>query len=217
MSCRPVPALAQHVRAAADADQHRLVLLDEGFEGLEVVGGVGFLGHDHDVAAIEIDVDVGDADAVDEQGAFTADEFDGVAGKCLQVSDQATLGLVHQLVDLVVGPLGAVDEPAVTGVHAAFVQPDPGSVLDAFEHLRAGLVDQGDAVVHQHLGPQIGVPAGDRRRRIDHRGDIGFDQSVRCDPVEIQRVDHHDVPGSDAPQQPIDVAVHTGRAGDARP
>ena len=217
ISCGPVPALAQHVGAAADADEHRLVLLDEGFEGLQVVGGVGFLGHDHDVAAMEVDVDVGDADAVDQQRAFTADELDGVARECLEVGDQATLGLVHQFVDLVVGPLGAADEPAVACVHAAVVQPDSGAVLDALEHLGAGLVDQRDAVVHQHLGPQIGIAAGDRRRRVDHGGDIGFDQRVRGDAVEIQRVDHHDVSGSDAPQQPIDVAVHTGRAGDARP
>ena len=169
------------------------------------------------MAAMEVDVDVGDADAVDQQRAFTADELDGVARERLEVSDQTALGLVHQFVDLVVGPLGAVDEPAVACVHAAVVQPDPGAVLDALEHLGAGLVDQRDAVVHQHLGPQIGVAAGDRRRCVDHGGDIGFDQRVGGDAVEIQRVDHHDVPGSDAPQQPIDVAVHTGRAGDARP
>ena len=156
-------------------------------------------------------------DAVDQQRALTADELDGVARECLQVSDQAALGLVHQFVDLVVGPLGAVDEPAVPGVHATFVEPDSGAVLDPLEHLGAGLVDQGDAVVDQHLGPEVGVPAGDRWRRVHHGRDPGFDQRVRGDAVQIQRVDHHDVSGSDALQQPIDVAVHTGRAGDTRP
>ena len=65
------------------------------------------LGDDHDVAAVEVDVDVRDADAVDEQRALTADELDGVAGEGLQVCDQTTLGLVHQLVDLMVGALAA--------------------------------------------------------------------------------------------------------------
>ena len=119
---RAVAGLAQHVGAGADADQHRLVLLDERLERLQVVGGAELLGDDHDVPAVQVDVDVGDADAVDQQRALAADELDRVARERLQVSDQAALGLVHQVVDLVVGALGAEDQPAVAGVHAAVVQ-----------------------------------------------------------------------------------------------
>ena len=197
---RAVAALAQHVGAGADADQHRLVLLDERFERLQVVRGVGLLGDDHDVAAVEIDIDVGNADAVDQQRALTADELDGVARERLKMSDEAALGLVHQLVDLVVGALGAEDQPAVAGIHAALVEPDARAVLDLLEDLGAGVVDQRDAVGDEHLGTEVGVAPRDRRRRVDHRRDIGLDQGVRGDPVEVQRVDDDDVAGVDASQ-----------------
>ena len=94
---RPVSGLPQHVGAGAHADQNGLVLLDERLERLEVLGDAGFLGDDHDVAAVHVDVDVGDADAVDQQRALTADEFDGVARERFQMCHQTALGLVHQL------------------------------------------------------------------------------------------------------------------------
>jgi hypothetical protein len=212
-----VPRLAQDVRARPDADQHGLVLLDERFERLEIVGGVRFLRDDDHVAAVEVDVDVRDADAVDEQRALAADEFDGVARECLEVRDQPALGLVHQLVDLVVGAFGARDQASVTGVDTAVVQPHPVAVLDLLEDLRAGFVDQRDAVRHQHLRPEIGVAPGDGRGRVDHTCHPGLDQGVGGDPVEIERVDDHDVTGADTPQQAIDVAVHASGAGDSRP
>src|ERR1700761_8656776 len=124
--------------------------------------------------------------------------------------DKSAFGLVHQLVDLVVGPFGAVHKPAVARIHIAVVEPDPRAVLDSLEYVGAGLVDQGDAVVDQHFGAQIRVPAGDRGRRVDHSGDLGFDEGVGGDAVEVKCIDHHDVPRSDAAQQTVDVAVHTG-------
>ncbi len=84
-----------------------------GLSALSSYGRVRFLGHDHHMAAMEIDIDIGNADAVDEQRALAADELDGVTGERLEVSDQTALGLVHQFVDLVVGSLGAEGEPAV--------------------------------------------------------------------------------------------------------
>ena len=167
--------------------------------------------------AADVDVDVGDADAVDQQRALTADELDRVAGERLEVSHQAALGLVHQFVDLVVGALGAEDQPAVAGVHAALVESHACAVLDLLEDLGPGLVDQRDAVGDEHLRPEVGVAAGDRRRRVDDRGDVGLDERVRGDPVQVQSVDDDDVTRGDSPQQPIDVAVNPGGAGDARP
>ena len=63
---RAVSGLAQHVRAAADTDEDRLILLDERLERAQVVFGVGLVGDDHHMAAAQVDVDVGDADPVDE-------------------------------------------------------------------------------------------------------------------------------------------------------
>ncbi len=94
----------------------------------------------------------GDADAVDQQRTLAADELDGVPGERLEMRDEAALGFLHQLVDLGVGALGAEDQPAVTGVDAAFVDPDAGTVLDLLEDLGTGVVDEHDAVGDQDLG-----------------------------------------------------------------
>ncbi len=63
---RAIPRLAQHVRAGAHTNQHRLVLLDERLEGLQVIGSAGFVGDDHHVPTPQIDVDIGNPDAVDQ-------------------------------------------------------------------------------------------------------------------------------------------------------
>ena len=115
-----------------------------------------------------------------------------------------------------VGALGAQGDAAVPGVHAAVVQPDPCAVLDLLEDLGARLVDQRDAVGDEHLGPEVRVAARDRRRRVDDGDDTGLDERVGGDAVEVQRVEHDDVAGTDAAKQPIDVAVDAGGAGDAR-
>jgi hypothetical protein len=194
-----------------------LVFLDERLERLQVGGGAEVLGDDHDVPAVDVDVDVGNADAVDQQRALTANELDRVACERLEVSDEAALGLVHQFVDLMVGALGAEDQPTIAGVHAALVESHTCAVLDLLEHLGAGVVDQRDTVGDEHLRPEVGIAAGDRRRRVDDRGDVGLDERVSRDPVQVQSVNDDDVTGGDPPQQPIDVAVNSGGAGDARP
>ena len=167
--------------------------------------------------AAHVDIDIGDADAVDQQRAFALDELDRVAGERLQVRGQAALGLAHQVGDVVVGALGAADQPAVTGVHPAFVQANLGAVLDLLEDVGPGLVDEGDPVVDQHLGTHVRVAARHRRRRVDDGGDIGFDQRIGGDAVQIQDVEHHDVAGADPAQQSVDVPVDPGSAGEARP
>ena len=214
---RAISGLAQHICAGADADQDRLVFLDERLESLEVVGGVFLVGDHDDVAAAQLDVDVGDADAVDQQRALTADELNGVARERFQMGDQAALGFLHQVGDLFVGALGAADQPAVAGVDAAVVEADLRAVLDLLEDLGAGLVDQRDAVGQQHLGAEVGIAARDRRGCVDDGGDLGVDERVGGDPVQVQHVEDHDVAGADPAQQPIDVAVDPGSANDARP
>ena len=167
--------------------------------------------------AAQVDVDVGDADTVDQQRAFAFDELNCVAGECLQMSGQAALGLPHQVGDVVVGAFGAADQPTVTGVHPAFVEANLGAVLDLLEDVGPGLVDQGDPVVDQHLGPDVRVAARDGRRGVDDGGDVGFHQRVGGDAVQVQDVEHHDVAGADPAQQSVDVPVHPSGAGETRP
>ena len=115
------------------------------------------------MAAVDVDVDVGDADAVDQQRALAADELDRVAGERFQMRDQTGLGIVHEVGDLFVAAFDTVDQPAITGIHATVVQADLGAVLDLLEDLRPGAVEEGDVVGHQHLGAQVRVAPGDRR------------------------------------------------------
>ena len=106
-----------------------------GLSALRSAAALELLGDDDDMAAAHVDIDVGNADAVDQQWALTADELDRVACERLQMCHQAALGLMHELVNLVVRALGAEDQSPVAGVHAAVVQAHPRAVLDLLEHL----------------------------------------------------------------------------------
>ena len=209
--------MAQHICAGAGADQDGLVFLDEGLEALEVVSGVVLVGDHDDVTAAQFDVDVGNADPVDQQRALASDELNGVAGERFQVGDQPTLGFLHQLGDLFVGALGAADQSAVPGVHATVVEAHFRAVFDLLENVGAGLVDQGDTVGQQHFGPQVRVAARHRRGCIDDGGDLGVDERIGRDPVQVQDVEDGDIAGAHPPQQPVDVTVDPGGADDARP
>ena len=123
---------------------------------------------------------------------------------------------MHQVGDFLVGALDAVRQPAITGVDAAVVHPHFGAVLDLLEDLRAGVVDQNDVVGDQNLRPQVGVAAGNRRRRVDHPDHAGIHERVRGRPVEVKNVEHRDIAGPHPPQQAVDVAVDPGVSRDAR-
>ena len=211
-----VTRFAERVGAAADSDQHRLVLLDERLECFEIGCGTGLLGYHYDMPMGQVDVDVGNADAVDQQWALAPDELDGVAREGFQVGDQAPLGFLHQFVDISVGAFGAQGQAAVTGIQPAFVDPDSGAVFDLLEDVVAGLVDQGDAVGDQDLGAEVGVAAGDRGRGVDHGSHVRLDEGVGGDAIEVLRVHHGDVTGAEAAQQFVDVAVNAGGARDTR-
>ena len=96
------------------------------------------------------------------------------------------------------------------------MQAHLGTVLDLLEDLRTGVVDQDDVVGHQHLGTEVGIAPGDRRRGVHHARDTGVDEGVRSRPVEVEDVENDDVAGTDTAQQAIDVPIHPSSSGDAR-
>ena len=186
-----------------------------GLSDRQIFGGAVLFGDDHHVAATHVDVDVGNADAVDQQRAFAADELNCVAGERFQMGGQPALGLPHQVGDVVVGALGAADQPTVAGVHAAFVQANLRAVLDLLEDVGSGLVDQGDSVVDQYLRAEVGVAARDGRRGVDDGGDVSFHQRVGGNAVQVQDVEDHDVARTHPAEQSIDIAVDSSGAGQA--
>ncbi|CFR87008.1 Uncharacterised protein [Mycobacterium tuberculosis] len=113
--------------------------------------------------------------------------------------------------------LGTADQPAVAGVHPAFIQANLGTVFDLFENLRSGLVDQRDTVGDQHLWTEVRIAARDRRRCVYHGGDLRFHQCIGGDAVQIQDVENHNVAGTDPTQQSVDIPVDPGDADQARP
>ena len=48
-------------------------------------------------------------------------------------------------------------------------------------------------------------------------GDVGFDECVGGDPVQVQHVEDHDVARAHPPQQSIDIAIDPGGADNTRP
>src|SRR3984957_323441 len=213
----PGSGLVQHICAGAGADQDGLVFLYEGFEALEVVSGVVLVGDHDDVTAAQLDVDVGNADPVDQQRALASDELNGVAGERFQVGNQSTLGFLHQLGDFFIGALDAADQSPVPGVYATVVEAHFRAVFDLLENVGTRLIDEGDTVGQQHLGPQVRVAARHRRGCVDDGGDLGVDESIGRDPVQVQDVEDGDIAGAHAPQQPVDVAVDPGGADNAGP
>ncbi len=160
----------------------------------------------------QVQIDVGDADAVDEQRALRADELDGVARERFEVVDEPGPRLDHAVGDLDVGLLVPLDEQLLPRVHAALVHPDLRAVLDLLEDLGADVVDEHDVVRDDHLGTEIRVPARDRRGRVDHRGDARFDERVGGDAVEVDGIEDDHVTGTDPAQQFRGVPVDPGNA-----
>ena len=64
------------------------------------------------------------------------------------------------------------------------------------EHLRADVVDQRDPGAGEQLGAEVGVAAGDERRRVHHgHARRASTQRLGGDPVEVEVVDDRDVAG----------------------
>src|SRR5690606_3008200 len=68
----------------------------------------------------------------------------------------------------------------------------------------------------QDLRAQVREPAGNRRRCVDHARHLGPHQRLGRHPVQVERIQDRDLTRSDAPQQPLSVAVHPRHTGDTR-
>src|SRR6202035_4151094 len=112
-----------------------LLLLDERLEALHIVRRGVFFPDDHDVASIHLDIDVRDADSVNEPRTFAANKLNRVAGQGPEMRDESAFGLVHQLGDLMVTALGPNDQSPVPRIHRPVAYAYPSAVLDLLEDL----------------------------------------------------------------------------------
>ena len=98
--------------------------------------------------------------------------------------------------------------------HPVAVDGDRRPLVDRLHHLGADVVDQGDAGLAEQQRPEVRVAAGDRGGGVDHRHRGGVDQRLGRHPVEVLVVDHRDVAGLQALDQPLGAPVDPGDAGD---
>ena len=83
---------------------------------------------------------------------------------------------------------------------------------------RVWMAELRELVAGRALTPFVRVAvSADFASPAAHAGDAGVDQCVGSHPVQIEDVDDHDVPGADAAEQAVDVAVHAGGTRDSRP
>jgi hypothetical protein len=65
-------------------------------------------------------------------------------------------------------------------------------------------------------GP-IGIAARYRGGCVDDGGDLGVDERIGGDPVEVQHIEDRDVTGAHPSQQSVDVAIDSGGTDDTGP
>lgn len=209
-----VARLDQSVGAPVDANQHRLELPDVRAQHVQVGLVVVAPDHDQTVPALHLGGDLGHADTVEQQVALLLEVVHRVGGERLQLHRQALPGVGHRL-----GHALGVLEAAVC--HRIVVQVD-GVALDAhrvtltdpLEDALTEVVEQRDARRDQHLRPEVGVTAGDRRLGVQHRADTDRDERVGGDPVQVDVVEDRDVAGAEPADQPFRAAVQARGAED---
>jgi hypothetical protein len=158
--------------------------------------------------------DLRHAHAVEDERALTAQEFDGVRREGLKLGGHPRLGLDHLIGDAFLRLLDPGRDLALPDVDDAVEQAQLRTVLDGPKELTADRVDQQDARAQQDFGAQVGKPARNRRRRVDHGRDFRFHQCVRSGPIEVELVEHHDVTGAQPSQQLTGTPVDPGDADD---
>ncbi len=144
-------------------------------------------------------------------------------GEALQLGGQPAAGVLHARRDVLGGQARALGEdlhlvPAAAPVDAdqpLAVDPHVRAVGDPPEHLGTDVVEQQHAGPGQQLGPEVGVAAGDERRRVDHGHDARVHQLLGVRAVEVEVVDDRDVTRPQAPDQPAGAAVDACGAGDS--
>jgi hypothetical protein len=132
----------------------------------------------------------------------------------LAANRQALPGVGHRLGHRLGVLQLAVRHRLVADVHGVALDPDRVALPDPFEDPLTQVVQEWNAGAHQHLGAEVRIAAGDRRFGVEDRGDIDGDQRVGRHPVEVDVVDHRDVAGAEASDQPLRTAVQAGGAED---
>ena len=90
------PELTQSIGAAVDTDEHRPVLADVRPQRAEVLSVVITTYDDKGVPTVELRVDVGNADPVQQQLALAPQVLHGVGGEGLELQRQSSPRLGHR-------------------------------------------------------------------------------------------------------------------------
>ena len=210
----PVAGLQHRVGAAVDGDDDGADLVDVGPQGLEVGPGVGAAPHHHeDVAAGDVDLEVGQDGRLGEEVAFLAEVLERVLGEGLQLDVDRLLGHLDLGLERLQAVAGAGGHHLPVADDVAPVDPQGVALADAVHHLGADLVDERDAGRGQQEGAEVGVAAGDGAGRVHHRRRLGPDEPLGRHPVEVLVVDDGDLARLEAGDEVLGAAVDPGPAG----
>ena len=212
---RPVARFEQGVGAAVHADEDRSVLPDVRTQRDDVLLVVVAADHDQDLATLEVGLDVGNAHAVEQEVAFLAEVLHGVARERLELGGQPRTGLLHRGRHGFRRLLDALGHDVAPAVERLGVQAYGVALAQPTEHVRAYVVDQGDAGVDQDLRPEVGVAPADARRDVHDCGDAAAHERLGADPVQVDVVDDGDVAGLEALGEVLGPPVDANGAADA--
>jgi len=167
-----VAVLEQRVGAAVHPDEHRPVLADIGLERAQVLAVVVAADDDQHVLPVEVGADVGHPDAVEEQVALAAQVLHRVRREGLELGGQPGARGLHGDRDSRGVLLDALGDELLAAEQGPAVDADVLALAELAEDVLPDGVDERDPGVGEDAGPEVGIPARDRCRRVDDRGDV---------------------------------------------
>src|SRR5690606_4354933 len=119
-------------------------------------------------------------------------------------------------IDRLAGLAHAARHPDVPDEHVGPVHRHRHALGDLVHHRGPDVVDERDAGLAEQQRPQVGVAAGDRPRGVHDGRGRGVDERLGGDAVEVGVVDHRDLPGPEALDQPLRPTVDARDPGHRR-
>ena len=189
----PQADVEEGVRSAVDADEHRPEVGDVAAAQRCEVGLVAIApDDDEDVPPVEVGVNLGQADRLDEVLALVTQVLDGVLGETLERGSDLALRGIQALLDGLHADEFALGHDVAANEDPAVVDLEHVPVADDVEKVRDHRVDQRDTGRRQHQGAEVRVGPGGGPGHVHHCPHLPFHQALCRDAVEVLVVDQGD-------------------------
>ena len=183
----------QLIGGGIHGNDYWVVLPQEVAKVLELVAQAWVRGDHEDLAVIHVYVDLWDAQPVDQQWRFAANELRHVSGERFNVVAE----LLSRVVKAACGYVRIQDFSAADGavavVELAFIKAALLAVLDLLGGVQACVFHEEDALVQHELRTEVGHLAGGELVDVYYGGDFGIDESLRVGAGNVRGIDDCDV------------------------